>query len=315
MKIKLKFDEGQRTIPLAFQDLNLVDGFEAGYNKGYAEGEEAGIITGKAEGETIGYNKGYAQGEVDGKAEGETIGYNNAVASLTELTVTENGRFTPSGDSIGFDMVVVNVPASGTTPVLQVKTVTPSASQQNVNPDTGYDGLSKVVVLGDANLLPENIKKGVTIFGVTGTYKEEPQIIIPVYTIEGSSDGCYDNCLWENSPIRDYFYSGDVNSITLSTSTGTDFVLGVDSDYLSYVTVTYGDQVSVNSYVTMSNSDLSYYLDLGTNPVYITAINVTLMDGWDDYAEHYGYPPSEEKIAEVQEAVLAALPELIMPRG
>ena len=136
-----------------------------------------------------------------------------------------------------------------------------------------------------------------------------------IYTIEGSSDGCYDNCLWENSSIRDYFYSGDVNAITLSTNTGTDFVLGLESDYASFVTVTYGDQTSVNSYVTMSNSDLSYYLDLGTNPIYITAINVTLMDDYDIFAEHYGYPPAEEKIAEVREAVLAALPELIMPRG
>ena len=49
------------------------------------------------------------------------------------------------------------------------KTVTPSTSQQIISPSIGKF-ISRVIVAGDANLIAENIKEGVTIFGITGTY-------------------------------------------------------------------------------------------------------------------------------------------------
>ena len=56
-------------------------------------------------------------------------------------------------------------------PILQIKTVTPAASSLTVTPDEDYDGLGAVSVSGDADLVPENIKEGVEIFGVTGTWR------------------------------------------------------------------------------------------------------------------------------------------------
>lgn len=56
----------------------------------------------------------------------------------------------------------------------QTKTVTPTTSQQTVTPDTGYE-LASVTVSAvtsgiDINITPENIRNGIIILGVTGSY-------------------------------------------------------------------------------------------------------------------------------------------------
>ena len=79
-------------------------------------------------------------------------------------------------------------------PRLQTKEATPLTLAQTVSPDAGYDGLQSVTVTGvtseiDSNITADNIKKDVTILGVTGTLESG---IIPTGTINISDNGTYD---------------------------------------------------------------------------------------------------------------------------
>lgn len=63
----------------------------------------------------------------------------------------------------------------------QTKTVAPSTSKQTISPDAQYNGLTSVTVNAvtnaiDSNIVADNIKKDVSILGVTGTYAPEEGI-------------------------------------------------------------------------------------------------------------------------------------------
>lgn len=85
--------------------------------------------------------------------------------ALEIKTITSNGEALPSESYCGFEKVIVNVQ---TAPKLQTKTVTPTKLQQNVSPDSGYDGLSGVTV----NAIPDNyvIPTGTVNITANGTH-------------------------------------------------------------------------------------------------------------------------------------------------
>lgn len=64
----------------------------------------------------------------------------------------------------------------------QSKSVTPSSVDQNIIPDNGRL-LSSVAVSGDADLVAENIKSGVNIFGIDGTFEGKGQYVWERYEV------------------------------------------------------------------------------------------------------------------------------------
>lgn len=99
-------------------------------------------------------------------------------ANLQDKTIVKNGEYTPDAGYDGFNKIIVDVPQVGGDYKSQDKTVSPSTTEQTITPDEDFDGLSSVKVEAvtntiDENITAENIKSGISILGVTGSYSPE----------------------------------------------------------------------------------------------------------------------------------------------
>lgn len=122
--------------------------------------------------------------------------YSNGTLTLTSQSASTSGYFC---NGITYKLTyltadIVEGEGGSVAPTLQEKTVTPTASQQTITPDANYGGLSKVVINGDSDLVASNIKSGVNIFGVTGTYTGSGSSggITPTGTITITENGTHD---------------------------------------------------------------------------------------------------------------------------
>ena len=87
---------------------------------------------------------------------------------------------------------------------LEKLTVTPSTTEQTIKPNEGFNGFLDVTVNPvtssiDANITPENIKKDVTVLGVTGTLEEG---ITPTGTLDISENGERDVTTYEKVNVN-----------------------------------------------------------------------------------------------------------------
>lgn len=122
----------------------------------------------------------------------------NLQSRSVSLTSTSIITFSPQSGYDGMSSITV-------TPNLQTRSVTPSTSTQSITPSSGYCGLRSVSVSGDSNLISSNIKSGISIFGIYGSY-------------EGESSGGIYKAYWTKNPAK----STDTNNRTLTFSCPSD---------------------------------------------------------------------------------------------
>ena len=164
------------------------------------------------------YNQGYAAGEADQKAR------------LTDATFVENGEYSVEN---GYRQVTVRV-----NPQLQNKDVNPSTSLQTITADSPNYGLGTVTVNPvtssiDQNIQAGNIKSGVSILGVNGSYDPQPSLqdktVNPSTSQQViSADSGYDGL--DEVTITAVTSAID-NNITSSNIKSGVTILGVTGDY------------------------------------------------------------------------------------
>lgn len=100
-------------------------------------------------------------------------------SNITDILNAIATFFSGEGTATSISQAIQNITAvaANINPelTLEDKTITPSTSQQTITAGTGYDGLGTVTVSPvtaaiDEHIVSSNIKLGVTILGVEGTY-------------------------------------------------------------------------------------------------------------------------------------------------
>ena len=90
----------------------------------------------------------------------------------------------------------------------QTKTATPTTSQQIIEPDTGYElasvTINAVTSAIDNNIVTGNIKDGVTILGITGSYEGDYSETLTPQEYEEAVDTAND-ILGEEPEIQDHY--------------------------------------------------------------------------------------------------------------
>lgn len=131
---------------------------------------------------------------------------------------TSSQTVTPDSGYDGLSQVTV-----GAIKLQTPNAVTPSTSSQTISPTGSYDGLAKVVVNGDSDLKASNIKSGVSIFGVTGSYKSTPRTVklsnAPMSWYEGAN-GYVLRCTINTTNLIGFFF-GVNKSVSDNDSGGT----------------------------------------------------------------------------------------------
>lgn len=169
---------------------------------------------------------------------------------------------------------------------MQSKTVTPDAAGQTVEPDSGYDGLSSVVINGDTDLVAGNIKKDVNIFGITGSY--EGGGIIPTGTLNISQNGTYNVTNYASANVN-VSGGGGGSTVLKGTEVPTSDIGQNGMIYLLHTPDETGGDVPVEAKeVNYIQSNGNQYINTGLPATSVYGIDfefepVSINDAWQSY--------------------------------
>ncbi len=109
-------------------------------------------------------NNGSAGGTISAKAQQVTIaqGYHDGSGKV-QISETEQNKIIPGNIKSGVQILGVEGSYNGEAVTAQAKSVNPSASQQVITPDSGYDYLSQVTVNAISYVESDNAAGGKTV--------------------------------------------------------------------------------------------------------------------------------------------------------
>lgn len=104
------------------------------------------------------------------------------VANAYTAVSNKGGTLPATQDLSNLPTAINSISGGGSSPVITSLSITPTTSSQEHTAPTGVDGFSPVTVSAvdsniDPNILSNNIKHGVTILGITGTYIGDIEVL------------------------------------------------------------------------------------------------------------------------------------------
>ena len=226
--------------------------------------------------------------------------YKGELETKTVRYTTNGTRYiSPSIGKDGISQVTVTVAVpTDVDPSLQDKTVSPSSSTQYITADSGYDGLDTVTVYGDSDLVAGNIKSGVNIFDVEGSFTDDATAtsaaILDGYTayVKGEKITGALESIDENNLSVEVIVNPNGNKVIALDSGGEPGVMHADSIYYpTNVSIEIDNLISPNikSGVQIAGVTGSYTASVSTVPVTIKCTNFTeFRVVYCDYADSDG---------------------------
>lgn len=150
------------------------------------------------------------------------------------------------------------------------QTITPTTTNQTIASGKYLTGTQ--TILGDANLLAENIKKDVSLFNIVGTYEGSGggfSIVTATASGTGSAYLDFNIGVFNKSPSVVFCYIKSPNSITVSTLTGSAmavsgvYIVGNDDPFMPTPPTTRGNGLTSTTYSTNYGSSFSYNSSTG----------------------------------------------------